>query len=70
MNKTLTKQEVITGIKDEKYLGNLDECEESYNRGLSTVLDYVKLLDEPMKPSLTKEEAEWLERLKAEKVMN
>lgn len=67
MNKTLTKQEVITGIKDEKYLGNLDECEESYNRGLSTALDYVKLLDEPMKPSLTKEEAEWLERLKAEK---
>ena len=65
----MNKEEYIKKLQDELYLDNLDECEESYNRGISTALCYAHCLDDDylMKPTLTKEEAERLERLKAEK---
>lgn len=63
----MNKEEAIKGIKDEKFLGTISDKDDAYNAGLDTALGYAKLFDEPVKPVLTKEESEWLEKLKAEK---
>lgn len=60
----MNKQEVIAGIKDEEILGADTERSEGFNEGLKAALAYVDKLDEPEKPLLSKEEAEWIEKLR------
>lgn len=61
----MNKQEAIEKIEKEK--SNLNAWEDlTRNRALDDALAIVRKLDEPEKPVLTKEEAEWVEGLKEE----
>lgn len=60
----MNKQEVIEKIEACKSPFN-SEDDTIFNYGLGKALSIIKQLDEPEKPVLSKEEAEWLEHLKS-----
>ena len=62
----MNKQEVIETIETSKS-PFVSEQDITFNYALDTALNIIKQLDEPEKPVLSKEEAEWLERLKKAK---
>ena len=63
----MKKQEVIDDIENAIPDFILNDFQRGKETGLSYALELVEQLDEPEKPILSKEEAEWLERLKKAK---
>lgn len=59
----MNKQEAIEKIKSEKILGGINSYGLGYNEALDEAIYIVKQLDEPEKPVLSKEEAEWVDKL-------
>ena len=60
----MNKQEVIEEIRNMQAIAMLDKNVDSVLIPKKTVLEIVNQIDEPEKPVLSKEEAEWLEHLK------
>lgn len=63
----MKKQEVIDDIENAIPDFLLNDFQRGKETGLTYALELVEELDEPEKPVLSKEEAEWLERLKKAK---
>lgn len=63
----MKKQEVIDDIENAILDYILNDFQRGKETGLSYALELVNQIDEPEKPILSKEEAEWLERLKKAK---
>ncbi|MCY7179549.1 DUF1642 domain-containing protein [Streptococcus gallolyticus subsp. gallolyticus] len=60
----MNKQQLIKKLGYVRYSDTDDERYNYYNKGIDTAISFAKQIDEPEKPVLSKEEAEWLEHLK------
>lgn len=60
----MNKKEAVKSIRNKEILGLTTTYEDKrYNEGLITALSYIEQIDEPEKPVLSKEEAEWVDKL-------